>query len=84
MVKTIALLLFLTTIFLTGFDKEVEYMAGHSKWKNIQARKNKVDAKRGKIFTKIGREILTAVKAGRSRFNRKCKVKRCCSKGESK
>ena len=39
-------------------------MSGHSKWHNIQAKKNKTDAARGKIFTKLGREILVAVKAG--------------------
>jgi len=39
-------------------------MSGHSKWHNIQAKKGKADAARGKIFTKIGREILMAVKAG--------------------
>ena len=39
-------------------------MSGHSKWHNIQARKSKVDAARGKIFTKLGRELLVAVKQG--------------------
>ncbi len=39
-------------------------MSGHSKWHNIQATKSKVDAQRGKIFTKIGREIAVAVKLG--------------------
>jgi YebC/PmpR family DNA-binding regulatory protein len=39
-------------------------MSGHSKWHNIQATKNKADAARGKIFTKIGREITVAVKLG--------------------
>ena len=39
-------------------------MSGHSKWHNIQARKGKADAARGKIFTKLGREILIAVKQG--------------------
>ena len=39
-------------------------MSGHSKWHNIQAKKSKTDAARGKIFTKLGREILVAVKAG--------------------
>ena len=39
-------------------------MSGHSKWHNIQARKGKQDAQRGKTFTKLGREILMAVKAG--------------------
>lgn len=39
-------------------------MSGHSKWHNIQATKNKADAKRANIFTKIGREISVAVKMG--------------------
>lgn len=39
-------------------------MSGHSKWHNIQARKGKVDAARGKIFTKLGRELLIAAKEG--------------------
>lgn len=39
-------------------------MSGHSKWHNIQARKGKSDAQRGKIFTKIGREIAVVVKTG--------------------
>jgi YebC/PmpR family DNA-binding regulatory protein len=37
-------------------------MAGHSKWANIQHRKNAQDAKRGKIFTRLIREITTAVR----------------------
>ncbi len=39
-------------------------MSGHSKWHNIQAKKGKSDAQRGQIFTKLGREILVAVKEG--------------------
>ena len=39
-------------------------MSGHSKWHNIQNKKSKVDAKRGKIFTKLGKEIVIAVKNG--------------------
>ena len=39
-------------------------MAGHSKWNNIKRRKEAVDAQRGKIFTKLGREIAIAVKQG--------------------
>lgn len=39
-------------------------MAGHSKWKNIRIRKGKQDAIRGKIFTKLGREIIVATKMG--------------------
>jgi len=41
-------------------------MAGHSKWKNIQRTKGAQDAKRGKVFTKIAREIIVAVKEGGS------------------
>ena len=37
-------------------------MSGHSKWHNIQAKKGKADAARGKLFTKIGREIAVAAK----------------------
>jgi YebC/PmpR family DNA-binding regulatory protein len=39
-------------------------MAGHSKWANIQHRKKAVDAKRGKIFTRINREISVAAREG--------------------
>ncbi|MDF9295999.1 YebC/PmpR family DNA-binding transcriptional regulator [Geobacillus stearothermophilus] len=39
-------------------------MAGHSKWKNIQRRKNAQDAKRGKLFMKLAKEIYVAAKMG--------------------
>jgi YebC/PmpR family DNA-binding regulatory protein len=39
-------------------------MAGHSKWKNIRIRKGRQDAIRGKVFTKISREIIVAARAG--------------------
>ncbi len=39
-------------------------MSGHSKWHNIQGRKNAQDAKRGKVFQKLSREIYMATKAG--------------------
>ncbi len=39
-------------------------MAGHSKWANIQHKKSKVDAKRGKIFTRINRELTVAAREG--------------------
>ncbi|UTW45307.1 YebC/PmpR family DNA-binding transcriptional regulator [bacterium SCSIO 12696] len=39
-------------------------MAGHSKWANIKHRKAAQDAKRGKVFTKIIRELVVAAKAG--------------------
>ncbi len=39
-------------------------MAGHSKWANIKHKKGKADAVRGKIFTKLGKEISIAAKSG--------------------
>ena len=44
-------------------------MAGHSKWANIQHRKNKQDAKRGKLFTKLIREITVAARMGGGDLN---------------
>jgi YebC/PmpR family DNA-binding regulatory protein len=41
-------------------------VAGHSKWANIQHRKKAQDAKRGKLFTRLIREIMVAAKAGGS------------------
>ena len=39
-------------------------MAGHSKWANIKHKKAAQDAKRGKVFTKLIREITVAAKMG--------------------
>ncbi|SMO38323.1 YebC/PmpR family DNA-binding transcriptional regulator [Melghirimyces algeriensis] len=39
-------------------------MAGHSKWKNIQHRKGRQDALRGKLFAKLSREIMVAAREG--------------------
>ena len=39
-------------------------MSGHSKWKNIMHKKEKTDAQRASVFTKVGKEIAVAVKAG--------------------
>ena len=39
-------------------------MSGHSKWANIQHRKGRQDAKRGKVFTKAAKEIIIAAKNG--------------------
>lgn len=41
-------------------------MAGHSKWANIKHRKGKADAKKGKIFSRCAKEIISAVKVGNS------------------
>ena len=39
-------------------------MSGHSKWHNIRLRKGKQDAVRGKLFTKLAKEIILAAKSG--------------------
>lgn len=39
-------------------------MSGHSKWKNIMHKKEKTDAQRAKVFTKIGKEISIAIREG--------------------
>jgi YebC/PmpR family DNA-binding regulatory protein len=44
-------------------------MAGHSKWANIQHRKGRQDAKRGKIFTRVIKEITVAARMGGSDAN---------------
>lgn len=44
-------------------------MAGHSKWANIQHRKGRQDAKRGKIFTKLIKEITVAARMGGGDIN---------------
>ena len=44
-------------------------MAGHSKWANIQHRKGRQDAIRGKIFTKLIKEITVAARLGGGEIN---------------
>ena len=39
-------------------------MSGHSKWSNIKHKKEKTDAQKAKVFTKIGKEMAIAIKAG--------------------
>ena len=41
-------------------------MSGHSKWHNIRLKKERMDSQRGKIFTRISREIMLAVREGGS------------------
>ena len=44
-------------------------MAGHSKWANIQHRKGRQDEKRGKVWTRLTREIIVAARAGGADIN---------------
>ncbi len=58
-------------------------MSGHSKWATIKHKKAKDDAVRGKIFTKIGREIAVAVKEGGSDPNSNSRLRDAISKAKS-
>ncbi len=55
-------------------------MSGHSKWKNIAHKKEKTDADRAKIFTKLSREIIVAVREGGGDPNANSKLKDCIAK----
>ncbi len=57
-------------------------MSGHSKWHNIQAKKGKTDAARGKIFTKIGRELAVCVKQGGADPNSNSKLRDIIAKAK--
>ena len=72
-----------TLIFNFQFEKGCLFMSGHSKWKNIMHKKEKTDAQRGKIFTKIGREITMAVKEGGSDPVANNKLKEVIAKAKS-
>ena len=50
-------------------------MSGHSKWNNIKNKKAKTDAQKGKIFTKIGKEIQICVRAGGGDPSTNCKLR---------
>ena len=58
-------------------------MSGHSKWHNIQAKKGKADAKRGKVFTKIGKEIMVEVKNGGSNEEANAKLRDVIAKAKA-
>lgn len=58
-------------------------MAGHSKWANIKHKKEKTDAQKGKIFTKLGREIAVAVKAGGPDPNTNSRLKDAIAKAKA-
>ncbi len=57
-------------------------MSGHSKWHNIQARKNKVDSKRSKIFTKLIKEIYVASKSGGSNIDGNARLRDAIEKAQ--
>ena len=58
-------------------------MSGHSKWNNIKRKKEKTDAAKAKIFTKIGREIAVIVKTGGPNPNENSKLKDVIAKAKA-
>lgn len=58
-------------------------MSGHSKWANIKNKKGKQDALRGKIFTKIGKEIAVAVKEGGSNLEANSRLRDAVAKAKA-
>ena len=58
-------------------------MAGHSKWANIKHRKGAQDAKRGKIFTKIIKEITVAARLGGGDVDANPRLRKAVSNGRS-
>ena len=58
-------------------------MSGHSKWSNIKRKKEKTDAAKAKVFTKIGREIAVVVKAGGANPNENSKLKDVIAKAKA-
>lgn len=58
-------------------------MAGHSKWKNIQKRKNAQDAKRGKIFMRHAKDIYIAAKLGGADFSTNAPLRTAVEKAKA-
>ena len=58
-------------------------MSGHSKWNNIKRKKEKTDGQKAKIFTKVGREIAVAVRAGGADPNPNSKLRDLIAKAKS-
>ena len=55
-------------------------MAGHSKWANIQHRKGRQDEKRGRIWTRVIREIMVAARQGGGDLNANPRLRRMLEK----
>ena len=58
-------------------------MSGHSKWNNIKHKKEKSDAAKGKIFTKIGKEMAIAIRAGGADPNSNSKLRELIAKAKA-
>jgi len=58
-------------------------MSGHSKWKTIQHKKGAADAKRGKVFSKMAKEIMVAAKDGGSDIETNVSLRTVVQKAKS-
>ena len=58
-------------------------MSGHSKWNNIKRKKEKTDAQKAKIFTKIGREMAIVVREGGPDPENNSKLRDCIAKAKA-
>ncbi len=58
-------------------------MSGHSKWNNIKRKKEKTDAQKAKIFTKIGKEMAVAIKAGGPNPDNNAKLRELIAKAKA-
>ena len=57
-------------------------MSGHSKWNNIKRKKEKTDAQKAKVFTKIGREMAVIVREGGPDPNANARLRDCIAKAK--
>ena len=58
-------------------------MSGHSKWNNIKRKKEKTDAAKAKIFTKIGKEMAVAIRAGGPNPDNNSKLRELIAKAKA-
>ena len=58
-------------------------MSGHSKWNNIKRKKEKTDAQKAKIFTKIGKEMAVAIKAGGANPDNNARLRELIAKAKA-
>jgi YebC/PmpR family DNA-binding regulatory protein len=64
-------------------EKENNKLSGHSKWANIKHRKGAQDAKRGKIFTRLAKEIIIAAKVGGAEIENNPRLRMAIQKAKS-
>ena len=62
---------------------ENKLMSGHSKWNNIKRKKEKTDAQKAKVFTKIGREMAVIVREGGPDPNANARLRDCIAKANN-